>query len=196
MTRPGAGWGSAMGKGTGMAIDVVDLLERDHAEIRALFEDVSQPGSDHREVMRGIIQRTTAHVAVEKNVLYPAVKHRLGPDHEVVDRLQEDFHDVERLLVHIDRRKTNSPDMPALVTELMDLMDAHAQAVETRLFPSLRARLTASELEALGERVSVDESVVLSHPHPVLFSVGPLNRILLPLAARFDRLRDRTVRLR
>lgn len=181
------------GKNSVMAADVVDILERDHTEIRTLFEDVRRPDSDHRTVMRDIIQRSAAHVAVERNVLYPAIKHRLGDDEQLTDRLLADFHDVERLLVLIERRKTNSPDMPGLVTKLMDVMDAHAQAADASLFPAIRSRLDTGEREHLGEQVSFDESVVLSHPHPHLLSLGPLNRLLLPLAAAFDRLRDRMV---
>jgi hemerythrin superfamily protein len=175
------------------APDAVELLARDHVEVRQLFDRLQRPDEDRKAVLRDLLRRIAAHVAVERSVLYPVLKAGEPEAARLGDGLREDHDEIERLLVLIERRKPNSPDVPALATELRDVVLAHETAANERLFPRMRADLSPEELCELGSRMSYDEGLVLSHPHPHLLSLGPLNRILLPLAGFFDRLRDRTV---
>ena len=109
------------------------------------------------------------------------------------EELAADYERMERLLVLIERRKFNSPDIPQLVNELKDAVDDHAARSERELFPELSSRLSQTEAEELGAKVDREEDMIGTHPHPHLLSLGPLADRLTGVAARFDRLRDRTV---
>jgi hypothetical protein len=171
----------------------LDILERDHEDLAKLFHAVSQPEADRAGVLQEMICRLAEHVSVERSVLYPVVKHGEIGGPELAEQLQHDYHEIEHLLVLIERRKVNSPDMPALVTDLIDVARAHATRADAVLCPALRDALAPDELVDLGARMSSAEKVILSHPHPDLLSLGPLSRASTRLAAIFDRLRDRTV---
>jgi hypothetical protein len=92
--------------------------------------------------------------------------------------------------VTLDRRKVNSPDVPELVTNLLDLTDAHVTEADSQLYPALRQALSDDELKKLGEELLSDERQSASHPHPHLPQSGPLKKIAGEVASMVDRVRD------
>jgi hypothetical protein len=172
------------------------VLDFEHEGINRLFDDVSNPDADRPEVLLAITRRLAAHIAVEQSLFLPVVRDRGlgGPD--MPDGLETEYHDMQRLLVLIERRKVNSPDMPQLVTDLKDVFGAHIRRFSECLCGEVTERLTADELDELRDRMEGADETILSHPHPHLLSLGPVSRMTTRLVARFDRLRDRTVRNR
>jgi hypothetical protein len=102
---------------------------------------------------------------------------------------------MEHLLVLSERRKVNSPDMPAIVSQLLDVFGAHEERCAL-LLPALQSELSEPELEELGAKMQGAENVILSHPHPHLLALGPVYQWTTRFASRWDRVRDRTVRNR
>ena len=175
------------------ALGVLDL---EHEGISELFEQVSRPDADRSDVLLDIIRRMAAHITVEQSVFVPLMReHGIGgPD--AADELGGDYHEMQRLLVLIERRKFNSPDVPEFVTELKDVFAAHLGRFSNSIRGETIDKLSESELADLRERLENADETVLSHPHPHLLSLGPISRLTTRLAARFDTLRDRTVRNR
>jgi hypothetical protein len=172
---------------------LVDVLERQHARIAALFDQVSRPDADRPVVLRSLLRELAAHVAAERAEVYPAVKaRRLGPEH-LADRLAADYQEIDRLMVLIERRKFNSPDVPDLVSELKEAADSHQARCRCELEPALRAALGSEEMATLGERMTNADKMVIAHPHPHFLSLGPVSAKLTAFLARFDRWRDKTV---
>ena len=99
---------------------------------------------------------------------------------------------MSKLLVLIERRKGNSPDLPGRVTQLHDLYHGHARRFELAVIPGLRHAVGNDELEDLKQRIEAAESTIMSHPHPHLLSLGPFSRVTTRLAAFVDRARDKT----
>jgi hypothetical protein len=52
------------------------VLDRQHQEISALFEQVHAPDTDHRAALGELIRRLAAHLSVERSVVLPTMKHR------------------------------------------------------------------------------------------------------------------------
>jgi hypothetical protein len=98
-----------------------------------------------------------------------------------------------KALLKIERRKVDSPDMPELVTALMDAFVAHVRLWERTFAPTLSERLSTEERAKLEEELSGAEQTILTHPHPHLLSLGPLSRLMTRFAGRFDAARDKTV---
>lgn len=172
------------------------VLDLEHEGISRLFEEVSDPEAHRTEVLFDITRRLAAHVAVEQSVFEPLARDReiIGP--ETADGLKDDYHEIERLLVLIERRKLNSPDIPQLVTELKDIFEGHVKRFSESINSRAATALSPEELRELRERMESADETILSHPHPHLLSLGPISRFTTKLAARFDGLRDRTVRNR
>jgi Hemerythrin HHE cation binding domain len=176
-----------------MAENAIDVLAREHQELRVLFARVRDPDTDRAEAWRETVKQVTTHVAVERTFLYPLVKrHRLGSDH-LAGELRHDYKRMEHLLVLTERRKINSPDMPELVTELLEGFEAHLVHCEGDLVPGMRDQLSAGELDELGAKMRGAEKVILSHPHPHLLALGPVYQWTTRIASSWDRVRDRTI---
>jgi hypothetical protein len=176
-----------------MPTDVIQALENEQGKIESLFDDVRRPDIERPPVLQEIVRRVSAYIAVEQNVVLPVVKQKVRSGHRLARTVLAEHHRLEKILVRVEHRKANSPDMPDLVTELLDAFKAHAKSTGSSLFPALRKSLPDHELVELGQQVAEGENIIKSHPHPHLLSLGPANRVLLPLAAFIDRLRDRTV---
>ena len=172
------------------------VLDFEHEGISRLFDQVSDPEADRIEILFDITRRLAAHISVEHGVFLPVARDReiVGPD--VVKSLEEDYHEMQRLVVLIERRKMNSPDIPELVTELKDVFGNHTRRFSESISAGASERLTDEELAELRERMENADGTILSHPHPHLLSLGPISRLTTRLAARFDSLRDMTVRNR
>lgn len=128
--------------------------------------------------------------------MYPLInRRRLGPTGLAQD-LRRDYRQMEHLLVLTERRKINSPDMPDLVSVLLDAFEAHKQRCATVVTPLLRDALSDPELQQLGAKMGAAEKVIVSHPHTYMLAAGPLYPWTTRIASMWDRARDRTVRNR
>ena len=171
----------------------MEVLEEQHRRVVELFEQVSSPDVDRPAVLHNLLKELAAHVAAERSAVQPVVKDRDIGESDLNGQLLDDYERMEKLMVLIERRKFNSPDIPELVTELKDVTEAHVSRSERELFPGLAGRLSAEEQREVGEKVAQEDQMVTTHPHPHLLSLGPLASRLTGLMSRFDFLRDKTV---
>lgn len=170
----------------------MDVLDAQHRRVAELLEDVADPDKDRPAVLHNLLGELAAHVAAERSQVEPVVKRRSIGGDELAAELVSDYDRIEKLMVLIERRKFNSPDVPDLVTELKDAVSEHIARSDRVLLPGLASELSADECAELGDKVSNADQMVISHPHPHLLSLGGLSARLTALMARFDRLRDRT----
>lgn len=174
-----------------------EILERQHRDIAELFDRVHDPEADRSRALAEAIKQIATHVAVERTYLYPLLKQRRLGSARLGRELLADYKRMEKLLVMVDRRKLNSPDMPELISELAEVFDEHHKRCSTMLMPAMERQLSPAELERVGARMLGAENMILSHPHPYLLLLGgPVYQWTTRLASKWDRVRDRTVRNR
>jgi hypothetical protein len=169
---------------------VAEVLRDQHRGIAELFDRVAAPDEDRPAVLRTLIREVTAHVAAERASVTPVVRHHGMEDES--HWLAAEHDRMEKLLVLIERRKFNSPDVPDLVLALKAVAEEHSDRTDRELFPGLSARLSPAEQQELGERIARGDGIVTSHPHPHLLPLGPLADVLTRAASKWDRARDRT----
>ena len=179
-----------------MGESAVDVLQREHHDLEALFDRVHDPEADRAAALLAVVKQVATHVAVERTFLYPLVKRRALGSPGLASDLRRDYKRMEHLLVLTERRKVNSPDMPEIVTELLDVFEAHQDRCTSALIPTMRRQLGEAELDDLGQKMRGAENVILSHPHPHLLALGPIYPWTTRIASAWDRVRDRTVRNR
>ena len=176
--------------------NALDVLVREHRNLQEHFANVRDPDADRRSAWLETVKLMSAHVAVERSFIYPLVRRRqLGSTH-LADLLRHEYRSMEHLVVLTERRKINSPDMPELVTKLLDVFEEHLTRCENQLIPALGDAFDQRELDELGAKMRAAESVIVSHPHPHLLALGPLYRLTTRIASWWDRTRDRLVRNR
>lgn len=174
-----------------------EVLERQHSDIRRLFEQIRDPAADRRGALIEAIKQMATHIAVERAYLYPLVRSHQVASPRLGRELLSDYRRMAKLLAMADRRKFNSPDMPDLITELLDVFEDHEKRCSGTLMPALQRQVGDGQLKGLGTRMQGAEKVILSHPHPYLLLLGgPIYQWTTRAASRWDHLRDRTVRLR
>ena len=172
-----------------MKRDAIDVIAADHEELQQLFARVSSVDEDRPKVLKELVLKLSAHVAMEKQLVIP-VTDRFDDDGGAADLLSRYHDEIEHLLVLIDRRKVNSPDMADLVNQLLDLTKSHVADVDAALLPQLRRVLTNEELLELGAVMDADERSLMTHPHPHLPTTGPLAAGARRVASLIDRGRD------
>ncbi len=175
--------------------DAVAVLEKDHSTVQDLFSRVSGQDEDRPAVLKELLRTLSAHVATEKQLVVPLLRRHGEEGKALADELGGEHRAIEKLVVLVERRKVNSPDVPDLVNELLDITDRHIARANGRLFGFLRETVDPAELADLGEALRSDEVQLLSHPHPHLPDTGPLAVVSRKAAALFDRGRDSTADL-
>ncbi len=93
----------------------------------------------------------------------------------------------------LSRMEKLAPGSEEFSTELASLKSSvleHARLEEVQAFPFLAGFASSEELIALAERYRAAKLAAPSHPHPRLPDSPPGNRILGPVAALYDRIRD------
>jgi hemerythrin-like domain-containing protein len=172
--------------------DAIKVLDDEHDGLQVLFGRVSGEDEDRPAVLKQLLQALSLHVSMEKQMLVPVVKDRLSDGDAVAEQLA-DYHDeVGRIHVLLDRRKANSPDVPELVTQLLDLTERHVAEASSTLLPALRDALNETELAELGAAMVSDERQLLTHPHPHLPDRGPFKKVGRWAASVVDKERDRS----
>ena len=186
---------AGIGYSRNMEQDAIVVLSEDHAAVQALFARVSLPDEDRPAVLGQLLRMLSAHVAAEKQLVVPILVQHSDEGKALADQLRDDHDAIEKLVILVERRKVNSPDVPDLVNELLAITKRHVRQADEELVPFLRGQLNAAELADLGTALRSDELQLTSHPHPHLPDTGPLAKITRKAAALIDRGRDSTTDL-
>ncbi|WP_440103273.1 hemerythrin domain-containing protein [Streptosporangium sp. H16] len=171
--------------------DVVDLLVRQHAMIRDLFDEVeeSPAGARRTEAFERLVRMLAVHETAEEEIVHPYARLKIEDGDEVVgDRLAEE-REAKQLLVDLERLGTGHPDFSEHLQVLRAAVLAHAQAEERYEFARLRARTSVAERRAMAAGVKAAEALAPTHPHPGTESMV-MNLLFGPPLAIVDRTRD------
>jgi Hemerythrin HHE cation binding domain len=141
---------------TDAAADAARMLVALHERVERQFEDydAAEGSAAGRYRAVGAVARALAtHVAVEDELLYPALQGHTGRhDAEIGHQLQQD-HLLDLVMVELGGMVPTDRDYDAKVRVLMQVFRQHARDAESLLLPELRRRLGPAERELLGRRV-------------------------------------------
>jgi hypothetical protein len=131
---------------------LVALHERVERQFEAYEAAEGAAGGRYRAVA-AIAAALSTHVAVEDELLYPALAERTGRhDPEIERQLQQD-HLLDLVMVELGGMVPADRGYDAKVRVLMQVFRQHARDAEALLLPELRRRLGPAERELLGRRV-------------------------------------------
>jgi iron-sulfur cluster repair protein YtfE (RIC family) len=137
------------------ANDAIELLQEDHREVEALFNEYEQLGDDvdaKESLAAEICEKLTVHAQIEEEIFYPAARQALGEETEVVDEAEEEHADAKQLIAEIEEMSPEDDDYDAKVKSLSEAIAHHVEEEESEMFPNLRQ--SGLETEALGEQMS------------------------------------------
>ena len=125
-----------------MNVNAIVVLSEDHSALQALFGRVSQPDENRPAVLDQLLRSLTAHVATEKQLVVPILVGHSGEGEALARQLGDDHDAIEKLVILVERRKVNSPDVPDLVNQLLEITQRHTRQADECLLPFLRDHLS------------------------------------------------------
>ena len=138
------------------AADAVRMLVALHERVERQFETYeAAEGSDAASyrAVNAVAMALATHVAIEDELLYPAVRAHSGRhDPEIERQLQQD-HLLDLVMVELGGMVPADRGYDAKVGVLMQVFRQHARDAEALLLPELRRRLGPAERELLGREV-------------------------------------------
>jgi hemerythrin superfamily protein len=172
-------------------IDILDLLADDHREAESLlnrFESV--PDVDRDQYFCQVVQELVRHEVAEELVVYPALRSDAsGGDQEADARIHEQAK-AEQMLAEMEELDVGQAEFQAKFVTLREAVLEHAKAEESGAFVMLRQSEDADARTKLGARYESAKASAPTHPHPHSPDTPPGNKILGPVAALADKLRD------
>lgn len=179
-----------------MTVTGLAMMEREHTNIAEAFARVHDKQADRSAEVARLVTSIASHVAVERTYVYPLAKKLGAAAPRLAAELLSDYRHLQKLLLKIDRRKTNSPDMPDLIDELLMVHERH-QERSLVIHSHIAEHLEEADQLALEQKMASAKRVIVSHPHPFLLRLGgPLYGRTTRIASSWDRRRDRTARNR
>lgn len=136
------------------ADDAVNLLMRDHKEVKALFKQYDKlanaeaPASERAAMAAEICSKLTVHATVEEELFYPAARELLGDDEDLVDEATVEHASAKDLIAQIENASPDDPLYDAKVKVLAEYIDHHVKEEEGEMFPKVRK--TRLDLGTLG----------------------------------------------
>jgi Hemerythrin HHE cation binding domain len=138
------------------AVDGPRMLMSIHERVErqfAAYENAEGSHARQHRALRAIGAVLATHVALEHELLYPALRAQTGRhDHEIERQLQQD-HLLDMIMVELGGMIPSDPYYDAKVRVLMQVFRQHARDAEELLVPELRRRLDPAEREVLGRRL-------------------------------------------
>jgi hypothetical protein len=142
----------------------IDLLKRQHKEVKALFKKVhsAEDPRMRRRLMTEIASRLEGHTAIEEEMFYPAIRAlETRKAEEMVLEAFEEHHVVKLVLAELPRVNPEDERFEAKMTVLSELVEHHVEEEEKEMF-KLAQKLGKDELEDLGERMEARFEAVRS----------------------------------
>src|SRR4030081_2004009 len=169
--------------------DVITLLQRQHQEIRQLFDEVDRADGDaRRAAFHRLVRLLSVHETAEEELVHPKVRQQDG-GRPVVEGRPHEGHRAKDLLSPMDGMGSDAEGFDTLLIKLRKDVLAHAKHEEREEFPLLRKALAPKRLEAMGRTVRAAEAVAPTRPHPGLQG-ATANVLLGPAVAIRDRTRE------
>jgi hemerythrin superfamily protein len=173
-----------------MADTVVDLLLRQHKEIRSLFAKVDKAtGKARQEAFDQLRHLLAVHETAEEEIVHPFARTTIGNGARIIDARLKEENEAKHLLQDLEKADVGSPEFDQIFGRLHKAVEEHAEHEERLEFPEIAKKSTPQQLKGMQAAVRAAEAVAPTHPHPGTES-PTRNMALGPIASVMDRTRD------
>jgi hemerythrin superfamily protein len=170
--------------------DVVELLIRQHREIRRLFDKVeSSEGEDREKAFHKLRRLLAVHETAEEEIVHPNARRVIKNGARVVGERLIEENRGKQMLSELERLGPDAPEFLPRLVEFRQVVVDHSDREEREEFPALRENCSEQRLWIMATAVKAAEALAPTHPHPGVESAGA-NLITGPFMAVVDRTRD------
>ncbi|MBW8907034.1 MAG: hemerythrin domain-containing protein [Betaproteobacteria bacterium] len=144
------------GRKAAKAPDAVELLKKDHAEVKKAFKQFEKakykdPNALH-EFVATICNDLTIHTRLEEEIFYPAVRAKIKDDDLMNEALVE-HNSAKTLIADIQKLRADDPMFKPSVTVLAEYVQHHAREEEREMLP--KAKRLKLDLAGLADEMLV-----------------------------------------
>lgn len=134
--------------------DALELLTAQHDEIDALIADLATSTNPavRNQTINDLVDKLTVHLALEQELLYPAVSSALSG--EVREELRAEHAEIKRILADMLWLESEDARFARKLTALQSLIAWHTTWQERELFERTAETMTPDQLADLGARVN------------------------------------------
>jgi hemerythrin superfamily protein len=177
-------------------MDALEVLAHDHRMVEQLFRDYEAAASarQRRGVAELLVRELSKHAALEEMLVYPLARKALPDGDREVDEHLNEHMAVKKTLLALDRLDEGDARADELVDELRREVEQHIREEEGVMMPRLREAVSQQDLDELGRMIDRAKQGAPTRPHPNAPEKPPALTLAAPLAAAYDRLRDRLQR--
>jgi hemerythrin-like domain-containing protein len=129
-------------------MNATSLLKTQHRKVEALFKKLEGGRSDPQPVLEELANSLAAHMAIEHEFFYPAVKE---VDEDLINESYEEHSLAEVALKRLLATDPEDEAFDARVTALKELIEHHVKEEEEELFPEVEKALEEATLANLGK---------------------------------------------
>lgn len=171
------------------ADDAVDVLTRQHRQIKRAFFRAALPGPTRRRDFDRLMRLLAVHEAAEEAHVHPVARRALQAGREVAARRREEEKEAKKLLVALWRTGPDGPGYLRRLNEVRRAVTRHAAREEHEEFAALREAVGAPRLRLLAAEVRLTQAFAPTRPHRWVNNEA-MNKMAAPLLGPLDRARD------
>jgi hemerythrin superfamily protein len=141
-------------------MNAIELLKSQHREVEALFSKLERAtGKSRRATFEALADNLAAHATIEEHQFYPAVKANRTED-ILLESLEEHL-GIKRVLADLLKTSSDDETFEAKVKVLKEQVEHHVEEEEEELFPKVKKLFGPLELEALGQEMLAEFTVLI-----------------------------------
>lgn len=168
--------------------DVVEVLIRQHEQIKGLFGQVLPTvGDQRRKAFTDLRALLTIHETAEEEVVHPRARYEIEEGARIVRARRDEERAAKELLSELVRMDVDSRSFTEKFGALQAAVLAHAEVEEREEFSQLRVDMDDQQLQRMGAAVRLADKIAPTGPG--VNSANP-NVISGPFAAMLDRVRQ------
>jgi iron-sulfur cluster repair protein YtfE (RIC family) len=170
--------------------DLISLLAQDHESIKERFFELRHADPDVRgRLFWELTDQLVRHEVAEEVVVYPALRQEPGGAAIAEARRREESQ-AERVLARLEKLDPFTEEFRGAIRDLELAVQDHAQKEEAEVFPLLAANEESGYLALLGQKFRGEKLAAPNHRHPHAPDSALAQRLVGPVAAFTDRIRD------
>ena len=174
--------------------DAIDILTRQHAQIRRGFYKAALPGPMGRTAFDQLMRLLAVHEAAEAAHIHPMARRVLKAGRILAARRREEEKQAKKLLVALRRTGPGGKGYLRQLNAVRRTVLAHAAREEREEFAALRKAIAAPRLRLLGAEVKVTQALAPTRPHRWVNNEAT-NKMAAPFLGPLDRGLDRARQL-
>lgn len=172
-------------------MDLIDVIRKDHDDIKALFVRVDNGTGKRREAaferLRGELVR---HEVAEESLVRPLTETYAPNGKRIAHARLAEEADAEQLLKDLEREEMGSDRWERLFDRLHRAVLTHAEKEESVEHPRLRDSVDEADRRRAASAFRAMKKLAPTHPHPKAPNTAAARMTLGPVAALVDRARD------